>query len=254
MLWDQHQQITAQKLRAVISDATMPLVYLTNSPFLAFDQMAKNLQSHQVLLQQNTELNAKVLILQGELQKLQALQTENQKLRALLDSSPTIKHSRLMIAEVMAVQASPFQQEIILNKGTDDEVFVGQAVLDAHGIMGQVIEVSPYTARVLLLTDSRSGIPVQNNRTGLRGIVYGQGGSGVLNWVDVAPNADVKVGDTLASSGLGGRYPVGYPVGIVSHINRFTDDQFLQIQVIPAAQMNSSEQVLLVWPEKKEAS
>jgi rod shape-determining protein MreC len=248
MLWNYHHEKAAEKLRNAVTLLTAPVMYATNSPFALFDSVAKNLQSHHKLLNENTTLQAEVLILQGQVQKLQALQAENQQLRALLQSSPAINHVRLMVAQVLAIQASPYQQEIILNKGSRDDAFEGQAVLDAHGIMGQVIEVNPTTARVLLITDPRSGVPIQNNRTGVQGVLSGQGNSGLLLWVNVPPTADVKAGDTLVSSGLGGRYPVGYPVGTVTRVDSHTDDQFLHVEVEPSAQINSDEQVLLVWP------
>jgi rod shape-determining protein MreC len=254
MLWDYHHEHAAIKLRHTLSMVITPIVYTTNSPFALFDTVAKNLQSREELMRQNTTLQAQMLLLQGQVQKQQALQAENQQLRALLQSTPAINHVRLLVAQVLAIQANPYQQEILLNQGSQSGVFVGQAVLDAHGIMGQVIEVDTQTSRVLLLTDPSSAIPIQNNRTGMHGILNGQGNSGLLLWVNVSPTADVHVGDVLTSSGLGGHYPVGYPVGVVTSVNSHTDDQFLQVEVAPSAQMNSNEQVLLVWPNSRAAS
>lgn len=251
MLWEIHYPDEGERVRSKISLVFTPLMTMVNAPFGFFDTLAKNLEARKTLLTENQTLQAQVLILEGELQKLKSLQAENKTLRGLLQSTAQSRHVRLMLAGVMAIQANPFHQEIMLDKGTHDDVFVGQAVLDSHGIMGQVIDVSLYNSRVLLLTDPQSGIPVQDNRTGLHGILMGSGNSGGLRWVNVPPTADIKIGDELVSSGLGGHYPVGYPVGTVVNINRHTDDQFLEIEVVPSAKMDSSEQVLLVWPDKK---
>lgn len=251
MVWNYRHPVPAQQWRGNLSLVTAPVMTVANAPFALFDQIANRLRSQTSLLNENTTLRAQVMILAGRLQKLQAIQTENRALRVLLQSSPVTHHLRLMLAQVMAVQASPYTQEIILNKGSHDNVFIGQAVLDAHGIMGQVIEAAPYTSRVLLLTDPRSGVPVQDERTGLRGILIGQGRSGLLRWINMPITSDIRVGDVLVSSGLGGDYPIGYPVGVVASVNPHTTDQFLGIEVVPRAQMNSSEQVLLVWPDKK---
>lgn len=254
MVWNYRHPVPAQQWRGSLSLVTTPVMAVANAPFALFDQIANRLRSQASLLSENTTLRAQVMILAGQLQKLQAIQSENRALRVLLQSSAVTNHLHLMLAQVMAIQASPYMQEIILNKGSHDGVFVGQAVLDAHGIMGQVIEVAPYTSRILLLTDPRSGIPIQDERTGLRGILVGQGGSGLLYWVNMPLTSDVRAGDILVSSGLGGDYPIGYPVGVVASVNPHTTDQFLGIEVVPRAQMNNSEQVLLVWPDKKTPS
>lgn len=251
MLWEIHYPEEGETIRSNVSLVFTPLMNGVNAPFEFFDKVAKNFETRKALLSENQTLQAEVLILQGELQKLKSLQAENKTLRGLLQSTAQSHHVRLMVASVMAIQANPFHQEIMLDKGSHDNVFVGQAVLDAHGIMGQVIDVSLYNSRVLLLTDPQSGIPVQDNRTGLHGILMGGGSSGALRWVNVPPTADIKKGDELVSSGLGGHYPVGYPVGTVMNINRHTDDQFLDIEVAPSAKMDSSVEVLLVWPDKK---
>jgi rod shape-determining protein MreC len=251
MLWEIHYPDEGESVRSNISLVFTPLISGVNAPFEFFDKVAKNFESQKTLLKENQTLQAQVLILQGELQKLKSLQAENKALRGLLQSAAQSHHVRLMVASVMAIQANPFHQEIMLDKGSHDGVFVGQAVLDAHGIMGQVIDISLYNSRVLLLTDPQSGVPIQDNRTGLHGILMGGGSSDLLHWVNVPPTADIKIGDELVSSGLGGHYPVGYPVGSVVNINRHTEDQFLDIEVMPSAKMDSSVQVLLVWPDKK---
>lgn len=247
MIGDHHQSRIVTKIREGFSYVALPVIYFSHIPFYVFDTIATHVQSHEVLLNENATLRASVLLLQGKLQRLEALQSENKELKSLLQSSAVTQHLKLMLAQVTALQLSPYTQEIMLNKGSKSGVFVGQAVLDADGIMGQVIEVSPYTSRVLLITDPKSGIPVQDMRTGLHGILIGQEKTGLLLWQNVSPNSDIKVGDKLISSGLGGRFPIGYPVGEVIRVNAHTSDQFMQIDIEPCAKINSSEHVLLVW-------
>jgi rod shape-determining protein MreC len=251
MVWNYQHPVHAQKWRENLSYIASPLIVAADAPFSLFDTVVNHFRQQTSLLNENMNLRAQVMILNGQLQKLKALENENQTLHVLLQSSAVIHHLHLTLAQVTAVQTSPYLQEILLNKGSLAGVFRGQAVLDAYGIMGQVIEVWPSNSRVLLLTDSRSGIPIQNQRTGLRGILMGEGGSGLLTWINAPITADVRKGDVLVSSGLGGNYPPAYPVGTVTRINPHTSDQFLGIQVLPRAQINSSEQVLLVWPEGK---
>lgn len=251
MLWDHRHHQWADQTRSGLSLITTPLTYAVNAPFAFFDAVADHLQSRQSLIDENTSLRARELILQGQLQKLQSLQVENTQLKALLKSSPVANHLHLLLAEILAVNTGPFKQEILLDKGSQDGVFVGQAVLDAEGIMGQIVEVDALSSRVLLLTDPRSGIPVTDERNGLHGILVGAGDSGNLLWLDASPTADIKVGDVLMSSGLGGHYPVGYPVGVVNSIEQHTADQFLRVIITPSAQIDSSEHVLLVLPDNK---
>lgn len=243
-----HRQHMLGRMRNGLSLLTAPVEYAVSWPFGFFDKLADGFTSHQELVEENTDLRAQQLILLGQLQKLQALQQENQQLRALLQSSANSNSERLLAAQILSVNMGPFVEEMIVNKGSNDSVYVGQAVIDATGIMGQIIDVTPWTSRLLLITDPRSAIPVRDNRNGLYGIVDGRGDQQNLTWVNMPVTVDVRVGDVLVSSGLGGHYPVGYPVGTVVSVLHNPDEQFATITVVPAAQISSSEHVLLVWP------
>lgn len=251
MTWSYRHPLISRQWRQYVSLMITPVIYLIHMPFDYCQKLSESLQTRANLLNNNIALRAKVMLLQGQLQKFQSLQLENEKLRQLLKYSAVSQRLRLTLAQVIAIQASPFNHEVMINQGSNQHVFVGQAVLDAHGILGQVIDVMPYYARVLLLTDTRSGISVQNSRTNQYGILVGQGNTGLLSFLNAPLTMDIKKGDVLFSAGLGKHYPVGYPVGVVRRIDKNTTEQFLNIQVAPSANINSTTLVLLVWVDKK---
>jgi rod shape-determining protein MreC len=208
-----------------------------------------NISGQHNLAVENAQLRTEQLMLRAKLQRLTALRAENDQLRALLSSSSKVG-GKVLVAELMAVDLAPFTRQVVLNKGKRDNVTVGQAVLDAYGVMGQVIEVDRSSSRVLLISDSRSAVPVQSTRTGSRAIAVGQGVSNGLQLMFVPDTADFQVGDSLETSGLGKRFPMSYPVGIVSEVNHKAGERFSAITVYPSAHLDSSRQVLLVWPSE----
>lgn len=155
------------------------------------------------------------------------------------------------MAELIGVDPNPFTHRILINKGERDGVFLGQPVLDARGLMGQVVELMPYTSRVLLLTDSTHSIPVQVNRNGLRAIASGTGNPERLELRHVADTADVKEGDLLVSSGMGQRFPAGYPVATVNEVIHDSGQPFAIVRAIPTAALNRSRYMLLVFSDRR---
>jgi len=168
------------------------------------------------------------------------------RLRELLNSSSLVDE-RVLVAELIGVDPNPFTQRILLDKGEADGVFLGQPVLDASGLMGQVVEVLPHSARVLLVTDASHSLPVQINRNGLRAIASGTGRNEWLELRYVGDTADVREGDIVVSSGLGQRFPAGYPVGRVQTVTRHPAQSFAEVRVTPSAQLNRSRYLLLVF-------
>ena len=235
------------KLRVALSVVTMPVEYAVNLPFQFATWLHTALTSREQLLTENTYLHAKELILQARVQKLLALQQENAQLRALLQSAPK-DSDKILVAQLMAVETNPFVEQVVLDKGSRDEVYVGQPVLDEQGIVGQVIAVEPLSSRVMLLTDNQSAIPVQIVRNGLRGIVEGNGADEPLSLLHVTQTNDIQRGDILVTSGLGQRFPLGYPLGEVRTIKRVRGRRFVSVAVAPKASLNHTRQVLLVWP------
>ena len=201
------------------------------------------------LLEQNAALRIESLILKGKLQKMANMAAENVRLRELLNSSELIDSS-VLVAELISISPDPRSHEIVLNKGARDGVFRGQAVLDSEGLMGQIVDVGEMTSRALLITDSSHALPVQINRNGVRAVA---GGIGLLHELElrhVAGTTDIKVGDVLVSSGLGGRFPVGYPVANVSQVLLDPGQPFAIVKAMPRAQLNRSRHVLLVFPDQ----
>lgn len=198
------------------------------------------------LISDNEALSQKVLLLKVRLQRLAALEAENERIRALLASASSLDQN-VLIARILSVTPDPYRHYIKLNKGSADGVFVGQALIDANGIMGQVTDVTPLGARAILITDANHGIPVEINRTGLQTIAQGTGKSDQLRLPFLANNSDVDAGDLLVSSGLGGRYPAGYPVAKVTRVKHQPGDEFLDVIAEPSAHLNRGREVLLVW-------
>jgi rod shape-determining protein MreC len=248
LMFMEHHYAAFHRWRANFSIIVTPFQYLVNLPVDTTNWLFNNFLSKEVLLKENMALKAQLLFAQSQLQKQFTLQSENETLRALLQSSAALEDS-VSVAQLLAVSSDAFIQQVILNQGQASEVFEGQAVLDAYGVMGQVIEVGLATSRVMLVTDSESAIPVQIKRNGVRGVVKGYGVTNRMELQNVTHTMDVQEGDELITSGLGGRYPFGYPVGTVVSINHDSGDLFSKILVQPAAHLDRSRLVLLVWPK-----
>lgn len=227
-----------------------PIQYLVDRPVEFIRWVETSFMTQQNLLIENAQLRARQLLLYAKLQKVAALESENDQLRALLRSSTNI-HEKVTVAQLLAVDLAPFTQQIVIDKGERDGVYVGQPVLDAYGVMGQIIAVGPLNSRVLLITDPRSAVPVQNSRNGNRAITAGLGFDGALELINVPVTTDFRQGDFLVTSGLGGNYPPGYPVGVINKVRLSQGDKFAEISITPAAHVNQSRQVLLVWPKEK---
>ena len=226
-----HRQHTLEGIRATLSVVVYPMQYLVNLPFVISDWASESLASHNHLLNENRELRSRELEAQFKLQKLAALERENSRLRALLQSSSR-RWERVLIAELVSVDFDPFKHQILLNKGSNDDVFEGHPLLDASGVMGQVIHVSPITSTAMLITDPSHAIPVQVNRNGLRAIAVGTGEPAILDIPHIPNNADIQEGDLLVTSGLGLRFPAGYPVATVAKIIRDPTEPFATISAV----------------------
>ncbi|MBX9586682.1 MAG: rod shape-determining protein MreC [Gammaproteobacteria bacterium] len=246
MVVDHQYQYLAQS-RSVLTSFISPIRTMVDAPARLINWVGNNFSEQQNYAAENIHLKTEQLILRAKLQKLGALRQENDQLRALLSASQKVS-GKMLVAELLAVDLAPFTRQVVLNRGQKDHVVVGQAVLDAYGVMGQVIEVNHDSSRVLLISDSRSAVPVQSTRTGSRAIAAGQGVSNDLQLLFVPDTADFQVGDSLETSGLGNRFPVSYPVGVVSEVVHRPGERFSQITVYPSAHLDSSRQVLLVWP------
>lgn len=252
LMWLDHHNRFLHRARNQSAFIVTPVEYLVSEPVKWVRGAAVDLQTREHLQAENTRLRSRQIVLESRLQKLMALQQENQQLRALLQSSKKLG-SKTLEAQVLLVSLDPVEQQLVIDQGRHAHVFSGQAVLDAYGVVGQISNVSPFTSRIMLLTNRKSAIPVENQRTHVRSIAVGDGPVGTLHLQDATQTTDVKVGDIMMTSGLGGRFPFGYPVGKVVKVEHPPGAQFAKIILQPIAHLDSSRLVLLSWPEMPHA-
>ncbi len=232
--------------RSILDMLGSPIYWLADLPLRIRDWGEVRVQSREQLLEENERLTRKNLVLQGRSQQMAALQAENVRLRGLLNSTAMLRDD-VLVAELVGVSPDPVRHQLVLNKGEIDGVFVGQPLIDADGLMGQIVEVSPATSRALLITDATHSIPVQVNRNGVRAIAEGTGSLGALEIRHVSATTDIQVGDLLETSGLGGRFPGGYPVAVITEIDLDPGQMFAHIVARPSAALDRSRHVLLVF-------
>lgn len=242
-----HRQQHLEAVRSVLSSLVYPLQYVVNLPVAMTHSLSDSLVTRSKLLRENERLREEHLMLNSRLQRFVILEEENRRLRELLESSLEL-NERVLVAELIEVDLEPFRRQIVINKGRKVGAYDGQPIVDAGGIMGQIIHVNPFSSTVLLITDPTHALPVQVNRNGLRAIAVGTGRDGVLSLEHLPTNADIHEGDLIVSSGLGHRFPRGYPVGTISRIDFVPGEPFATVAVTPSANLGKSREVLLVWP------
>ncbi|OGT55529.1 MAG: rod shape-determining protein MreC [Gammaproteobacteria bacterium RIFCSPHIGHO2_12_FULL_43_28] len=233
-------------IKSAMSLPLAPIQYLVSWPTTFIDSLKTAISTHDDLVTENLQLKTQELMLRSQLQRLAAIETENNYLKRLIQSSRQVR-GRTLIAEILAVTAEPFVHQVVIDKGSRDSMYAGQPILDANGVMGQVTQVGPITSRVLLISDPRSGIGVQDIRNGIRAVASGDSYTGKLRLMYVPKTTDIREGDLFITSGLGDHYPEGYPVGKVVSINLDPAHQFADVYLQPSAHLESSRQVLAVW-------
>ncbi|MCW8891588.1 MAG: rod shape-determining protein MreC [Sedimenticola sp.] len=241
-----HRQHHLESVRSVLSTVIYPLQFIANLPLSVGHWASETFATRSRLQDENRDLRKENLLLQGRQQKLAALEAENMRLRDLLDSSFKIG-DRVLIAELVAVDMDPYRQLVLLNKGSSSGIYKGQPVLQANAVMGQVIHVNRFTSSVLMITDASHALPIQVNRNGLRTVAIGSGRINELELPNLPNNADIEIGDLLVTSGLGGRFPSGYPVATVTSIVREPGEPFARIKAQPSAHLDRAREALLVW-------
>jgi rod shape-determining protein MreC len=246
-----HRWHSLELVRSTISSVLYPLQYTIDLPIRLFYWADETLSTQQTLLEKNREFEARHLENRVQLQKLDIIEKENDRLRRLLSATPK-STERLLISEIINVDVDPYRQLILLNKGSTSDVYQGQPIIDAMGIMGQVIHVAAMSSTAMLITDASHAIPVQIDRTGLRAIAFGTGKIDMLDLRHLPHNVDIQVGDMLISSGLGGTFPPNYPVATITRVERPDGEPFAAIEAKPLAQLDKSREVLLVWRNKPE--
>jgi len=236
-----------EPLRKQAQDIAAPLYWMTNLPAKVEDWADNRLMSRERLIQENESLRTENLVLKRKLQLNASLAAENVRLRQLLNSADTLE-DRVLIAEIIGRSPDPMMHQVIVNRGEENGVYQGQALVDAKGLMGQVVDVGRRSAKVLLITDSTHALPVQINRNGEQLIAEGIGGRSSELALPYVPNTlDIVVGDILVSSGMGQRFPVGYPVAEVVEVVKDPSRRFAKVITMPMADISRSRHALLVF-------
>jgi len=253
-------------LHDVLSTAAYPVHYLVRLPTATKSWLTENLAGRGALLEENARLREKQLflnaqlqkltVLNAQLQKLTVLEAENRRLRSLLESAVnTPEH--VLIAEMLVVDFDLYRHRILLNRGRQHGVYVGEPVLDQYGIVGQIVQADPFTSTAIFITDVNHALPIEIARTGVRTLALGTGDFQELKLPHIPNNGDVKVGDVLImkvgdvliTSGLGGRFPHGYPVGTVTKVEFDPGSPFANITAKPFAQLDRIREVMLLENE-----
>lgn len=232
-------------IRSTSHAAMQPIYELSLLPSYAQHWSSGSLQSKETLRRENMQLRSQLIHAQAKLQQQDYILAQNARLQGIL-STTRPEQFDLNLAQVIGTDTNLLRQIVVLNKGEQDGVQVGQTVIDENGILGQIINVYPNTSRLLLITDEQQSVAVTVKRTGQRAIVTGQGIPTSLSLEYVFKTSDVRVGDELVSSGLGGRIPAGYRVGRITHIEDTQADNFRSIDVTPAANFVDNAYVLIL--------
>lgn len=246
ILMDQHFDYS-NRVRLGLSYITGPIQYLIALPGEWLSGSRTYFATRDQLIDDKQALEKKLLVVETKLQRMQALEVENQRLRALLGSSLPVAR-QLLVAKILRLDNNPFSFTLTINKGVHHGIYEGQPVLDSQGVMGQVVEVGAVTSQIMLINDAAHAVPVQIDRTGHRVIVSGTGVPNLLEIKHIPQTTDIQEGDLLITSGLGERFPSGYPVGVVSKIERIKGQTFAKIYAKPNAHLERNQHVLLVWP------
>ncbi len=246
MVQDQRQH-HLETVRDMISAAVYPIRVVVAAPARLFAWTSENTQSRNQLELENARLKAEKLLTGARLLELDSLRAENDRLRAMLEARQQVRND-VRVVEILSVDANPFRHSIVLDVGKSDGVYDGQALLDADGVVGQVIDTSPMTSQALLISDPDHTLPVEVLRNGLRTVAFGTGELGRLDLPFLPNNADIEEGDLLVTSGLGGAFPSGYPVARVVRVQRIPQQAYAAVSAEPVAALDQVREVMLIWP------
>jgi rod shape-determining protein MreC len=234
------------QVRGWMNSAAYPLQLAIDLPFSAWASIAGWFADSDRLRQQNLELNTQLRDAKLQLQRFEALEQENRRLREMRGSSAAVA-KRAIVASILKVDLDPFRHRVLLDRGASDGVFKGQTVLDAEGIFGQVWRVNARTSEAILISDAEHAIPVKSNRSGVRTIAVGTGDPDRLSLPFVTGESDILKGDLLVSTGMGGVFPPGYPVAVVTRVERSSKATFAIVEARPTAALDRDSEVMLVW-------
>jgi rod shape-determining protein MreC len=247
-----HRQNHLSAVRQAIGAAVYPLQVIVDAPFRLWDWIREGATERNALHLEVSRLQAERLLTNARLQRMTALEAENARLRSLLEARVQVR-DEVRVAEIMAVDANPYRHNIVIDIGERDGAYDGQAIVDASGVIGQIIQTGLATSQAMLISDPSHSLPVEVNRNGLRTIANGTGEFGRLDLPFVTNNADIRPGDLLVTSGLGGAFPAGYPVAVVETVNRIPQEPFADVVATPAASLDQVREVMLIWSSAEAA-
>jgi rod shape-determining protein MreC len=254
LMWLDQRQGYLEGLRHVLSMVAYPFQVLVDSPSAAWDWLDESFTTRERLSRENAALRKRLRESDLKLMRFADLEQENVRLREMRAATARISE-RVIVGEILRVDLDPYRHRVIINKGTRDGAFKGQALLDATGVFGQITRAGAFSSEAILITDSEHAIPVQVNRNGLRTLALGTGNLTRMSLPFLPTNADIQVGDLLVSSGLGGVFPAGYPVATVTKVDKMAAQTLASVVAQPAATLDRDREVLLVWlnePETEE--
>lgn len=246
LMYLDHRENHLDGIRKGVGAAVYPLRLAVDAPVRLWGWLGKSTTSRNDLELELGRLRAERLLTNARLQRLTALEAENARLRALLDARTRVR-DEVRVAEIMAVDANPYEHNLVIDIGSRDGVYDGQAIVDADGVVGQVIKTGVMTSQAVLISDADHALPVEVNRNGLRTIAVGTGEIDQLDLPFLPNNADVRAGDLLVTSGLGGAFPAGYPVAVVNMVTRIPQEPFADVTATPSAALDQVREVMLVW-------
>ena len=236
-------------VRKGIGTAVHPIRVAVDAPVRFWYWLGDSTTSRNDLKLELNRLKSERLLTNARLQKLNALEAENARLRSMLDARSRVR-DQVRVAEIMSVDANPFNHSLVIDIGTQDGIFDGQALIDANGIVGQVIKAGLLTSQAMLISDTDHALPVEVNRNGLKTIVVGTGIIDSLDLPFIVNNGDIRVGDLLVTSGLGGAFPAGYPVAIVETITRIPHEPYADVTAKPTASLGQVREIMLIFPPR----
>jgi len=249
LMFFDHKMASFEGLRGSLQTLVSPLQYIANTPKQIMMWASENIVTRRQLIKQNQEYKINELEFHQELMQLEILKLENERLRLLL-ASPLRSDLKKMVAEILSVDSDPYTHQVVINRGANDGVYEGQPVLDDQGIVGQILHVGTNSSRVILITDVNHAVPVRVQRNGIRLTANGAGRIDRLNHSHVPHSVDIQSGDLLVTSGLGGKYPEGYPVSLVTIVTQDLSRPFAQVYSYPVAKIDRLRYLLLLWPDK----
>jgi len=246
-----HRDNHLDTVRKAIGATVYPLRVVVDAPVSTWRWISETTTSRSDLQSENDRLNIERLLTHARLQQFAALEAENSRLLAMLDATKRVRN-QVRVAKIMSVSSDPFQHDLVIDKGSRDGVYNGQAMINDQGVIGQVVETGLLSSRGILISDPDHALPIELNRNGLRTVALGTGKHDELNLPFLPNNADIEVDDLLVTSGLGGAFPPGYPVATITSVIRNPQEPFAEVTAQPIASLDQVRELMLIWNDAGE--